>query len=38
MKYFDGRFYEGNWLNDNYDGKGLFKNKKGEVYEGNLSG
>jgi len=37
MKLSDGGFYEGNWLNDLYDGLGRFVDKNQNVYEGNFN-
>jgi hypothetical protein len=30
----DGRFYKGNWLDDEIDGQGFFKCADGRTYEG----
>ena len=34
MKYADGAVYEGDWLDDDFNGKGTIKLRNGAVYEG----
>ena len=36
MKYEDGRRYDGNWLNNRYDGQGTFHTGDGDIYTGSF--